>query len=58
MPGDGQVYLAAIRGTDSEAVKALYPVPIERTSMPALAELRRQICHLDAANDPRGAEPA
>ncbi|MGL6112506.1 MAG: GAF domain-containing protein, partial [Rubrivivax sp.] len=55
MPGDGQVYLAAIRGTDSEAVKALYPVPIERTSMPALAELRRQICHLDAANDPAAA---
>ena len=55
MPGDGQVHLAAIRGTDSEAVKALYPVPIERTSIPALAELRRQICHLDAANDPAAA---
>src|SRR5262249_38248187 len=51
MPGE-MLHLAAFRGPDVAAMQGRYPIPLAQTSLPALMATRRQVCYVDAANEP------
>ena len=50
--GDERLDCAAVRGPDSDAIAAVYPMPLAQTSAPVVIALRRQVCYPDVANGP------
>ncbi len=48
--GDQKVHCAAVHGPNADAIKQVYPLPLDQTTAPIVLAQRRQLCFPDIAN--------